>query len=46
MTTTSPKAIGVGDHLPHLALPALDGASVNFEVFHGKRLVLFCWASW
>jgi peroxiredoxin len=44
--TTRPRTIGVGDHLPHLVLPTVDGSEVHLKEYHGRKLVLFCWASW
>ena len=36
----------VGQQVPDIALPTLDGRSVSLHQFRGKKLVLFMWASW
>ena len=43
---TQQRIVRVGDHLPHISLPTLEGGQVHLKDFHGKKLVLFCWASW
>ncbi len=43
---TTMKRVGIGDHLPHLTLPTVNGGEVRLKDYHGKRLALFCWASW
>ena len=37
---------GVGDRLPALVLPRLDGGTLDFADLRGKRLLLFMWGSW
>lgn len=36
----------IGDQLPALSLPSLDGSEVDFEKLRGKRHLLFFWGSW
>lgn len=36
----------VGDPVPGLSLPTLDGSSVNLRDFLGRKWILFMWASW
>lgn len=36
----------IGDRLPEVTLPRLDGAQLNFESLRGKRHLLFFWGSW
>lgn len=40
------KAAGIGDRLPNVVLPSLDGRSAQLNDFLGRRLLLFVWASW
>ena len=37
---------GVGDPLPDVALPALDGSSHALAEWRGAKLLLFFWGSW
>ena len=39
-------ALGVGDQLPDLRLPGVDGTPINLADFRGRRLFIFMWASW
>jgi peroxiredoxin len=39
-------AIGVGDRLPDVTLPGLDGTMVALDARRGKRRLLFLWGSW
>ena len=43
MTVTT---TGVGQMLPDLTLPRLDGGDLRFADLRGKRLLLFMWGSW
>lgn len=36
----------VGETLPDVALPRLDGGEFRFADVRGKRLLLFMWGSW
>ena len=36
----------VGDPAPDIALPSIDGRTLRFSDFRGKRLLVFMWASW
>jgi peroxiredoxin len=36
----------VGDLLPELVLPRLDGATLDLRSLRGRRVVLFFWGSW
>ena len=40
------RLLGVGDTMPDLVLPALDGGQVSLRAFAGRKLVVFVWASW
>jgi peroxiredoxin len=42
----APERARVGDSIPDLTLPALDGAEVALRALAGRRSVLFIWASW
>ncbi len=46
MDTTSGSFLTLGDRIPDLALPALDGGTVHLHDFLGRRCILFMWASW
>jgi len=39
-------AVGVGDRLPEVTLPGLDGPMVALGGLRGKRRLLFFWGSW
>ena len=41
--TTTPR---VGDALPPIALPSLDGRTIRLNDYRGQRLLVFMWASW
>jgi hypothetical protein len=36
----------IGEPLPAIALPALNGDPVQLAVLRGKRRLLFMWGSW
>ena len=38
--------LGVGDCLPDLRLPRLDGGECSFASLRGKHVLLYLWASW
>lgn len=42
----APVIAHVGDPLPDLKLPLLDGGHLAFGDLRGKRLLLFFWGSW
>ena len=47
MTSTNTNATpGVGDALPEIALPGLNGRTVRLSAYRGQRLLVFMWASW
>lgn len=45
MTATQAPA-RVGDTLPDIILPNLDGGELNLSDLRGKRLLLYFWGSW
>ena len=46
MAQQASNYVGVGDQLPDITLPNLNGVPVSFDSFHGKKHILFMWASW
>ena len=42
-TTHAPH---VGESLPEIVLPSLDGSMVRLSDYLGQRLLMFMWASW
>ncbi len=38
--------VDVGNRLPGITLPNLNGAPVSLDHFHDKKHILFMWASW
>ena len=38
--------VNVGDAVPEVVLPALDGKPVSLSSYSGKKLLIFMWASW
>ena len=36
----------VGDRLPDIVLPSLDGGMLHLSEYLGQRLLVFMWASW
>ena len=46
MSTISTSGLQVGDGAPDITLPTVAGGEVSLQGFHGKRMILFMWASW
>lgn len=47
MTSTSTTAAPrIGEPLPPIALPSLDGRTIRVQDYRGQRLLVFMWASW
>lgn len=44
--TITQQSVKLGDTLPDIALPRLDGGELRFHDLRGKRLLLFFWGSW
>jgi peroxiredoxin len=44
MTVT--RFVGVGDQVPEMSFPDLDGRQIALSSFAGKKLIIFMWASW
>lgn len=44
--STVSKTLEVGDRAPDITLPTVAGGKVSLRDFHGKRAILFMWASW
>jgi peroxiredoxin len=40
------KFVQVGETVPDIVLPGLDGNPVELSSFRGKKLLVFMWASW
>ncbi len=38
--------IEIGQRIPDLILPDLDGRPVELHVYRGRKVILFTWASW
>lgn len=38
--------VRIGDEVPSLVLPDLDGNAVKLDDFRGQRVLAFLWASW
>ena len=38
--------LGIGDQMPNLQLPGLDGGECAVTSLRGKFALLFLWASW
>lgn len=36
----------IGDRLPDIVLPRLDGGMLHLGEYRGQRLLVFMWASW
>jgi peroxiredoxin len=45
MSTTN-DLLHVGDAMPALTLPTLDGAPFDLADLNGKKYIVFMWASW
>ncbi len=43
---TSTLARGIGEPLPPIVLPDLEGNPLDLSTLTGKRRLLFMWASW
>ena len=46
MTIQVGGSAAIGEQIPDFTLPSLAGDRVSLSDYLGKRLVLFCWASW
>jgi peroxiredoxin len=46
VSTVSKSGLQVGDQAPDITLPTVAGGKVSLHDFHGKRMILFMWASW
>lgn len=46
MSTASDNLLHVGDAMPELAFPTLEGDSLSLADLHGKKYIVFMWASW
>ncbi len=46
MAQQASKYVDVGDQLPDITLPNLNGTPVLLDSFHGSKHILFMWASW
>ena len=46
MTVSSSNIVNTGDRAPDFVLRSLGGDDVRLSDYHGKKLVLFMWASW
>ncbi len=40
------QLVNVGDTLPEIVLPDLDGKPVSLSAYAGRKLLIFMWASW
>jgi hypothetical protein len=38
--------VSIGDRVPDLVLPTVDGGDLRLRALEGRRVLLFCWASW
>ena len=45
-TTLAAPGLEVGMKVPDVALTDMNGNSVSFSQFIGKKLIVFNWASW
>jgi peroxiredoxin len=43
---TETRLVNVGDAMPDITFPHLDGRQVALSEFAGSRLIVFMWASW
>jgi peroxiredoxin len=46
VTSTPTLLPRVGEALPPIALPSLDGRTIRLSDYLGQRLLVFMWASW
>ncbi|MBI3974447.1 MAG: redoxin domain-containing protein [Chloroflexi bacterium] len=46
MTAITQPVLAVGDRVPDVTLPTIDGATLSLRALEGRRVLLFCWASW
>ncbi len=44
--TTATRPATIGEQIPDISLPRLDGGMLRFGDLRGKRLLLFFWGSW
>ena len=46
MAVEARPSVALGDRIPDLALPTIDGGELRLRDLEGRRVLLFCWASW
>jgi peroxiredoxin len=44
--TERSERLAVGDVLPNVQLPDLEGRALRIGDFRGRQLLIFMWASW
>ncbi len=46
MNKVSQNILTVGQLIPDISLPTLNGDEINLSDFKGRKVILFMWASW
>lgn len=46
MTETSTTTLKVGDPMPNLTLPDINGGEIHLAHYAGKKYIIYMWASW
>jgi peroxiredoxin len=46
VTTDARRGGAAGDRVPDLTLPTVEGGVLRLRDLAGRRVLLFCWASW
>ncbi|MGH2351974.1 MAG: TlpA family protein disulfide reductase [Chloroflexota bacterium] len=46
MATGQRSNLAIGERMPDLTLPTLEGGDLRLRDLEGRRVLLFCWASW
>lgn len=46
MAATVDSKTEIGQQVPEVTLPRVDGGTLRLRDLAGRRVLLFCWASW
>jgi peroxiredoxin len=46
MTETTKPVLQIGDPMPDLTLPEINGGEIQLSHYAGKKYIIYMWASW
>ncbi len=44
--STATNIVQVGDRMPELTLPGINGGEIDLASYAGKKYIIYMWASW